>query len=84
MGDNCVVCKKEIEKKDRDYAENQENHIGILGLVDPSCYGKANEEEPDLPWTDPISGEVDYEDMAEDLGVSFGDEEDWESEKFYP
>lgn len=39
--------------------------------------------DPDLPWTDQISGEVDYEVMAEDLGVSDGTDgegydEDWD------
>ena len=84
MGGNCVVCEKVIEEKDRDYAENQENHIGILGVVHPSCYGATIEMEPDLPWTDPISGEVDYEGMAEDLGVASGEPDELLEQEFYP
>ena len=84
MGDNCVVCEKAIEKKDRNYAENQENHIGILGLVHPSCYNITVDAEPDLPWTDPISGEVDFESMTEDLGVDDGTSGEFEEEEFYP
>lgn len=38
-----------------------------------------NDPDPDGPWTDPISGEVDYEAMEEDLGVNTGiDDDDFE------
>ncbi len=79
----CVICVQAIDESDRDFAENDENHPGVLGPVHKSCYNAAVSVDPSLPHTDPISGEVDYEAMAEDLGVFGGsgdvadDQEDW-------
>ena len=64
----CVICEKEISDIDLYFAQNWEAHPGILGLIHPRCYEKAVEEIPDLPWTDPISGQVDYREMGEALG----------------
>lgn len=78
----CCICKKPIPEENREYAELPENHPGILGPVHPECYDRACEESPDLPWEDPISGEVDYDEMAEDLGVDEGEDEgsEWEEQ----
>ena len=35
-----------------------------------------NESNPCAPWTDPISGEVDFEEMANDLGFDDGCDEE--------
>jgi len=79
----CVVCGLPIvDEEEKKFAEDQEAHPGILGKVCRRCYNKECDEHPDLPWEDPISGEVDWEGMTEDLGVDTGydeyDEyEDW-------
>lgn len=49
-------------------------------LIDDLCPGcplngyelAPEEEDPEAPWKDPISGEVDYEAMEEDLGLDTG------------
>lgn len=71
---NCVICKKVIPEDELDFARYPEYHPGILGPLHVACYEKAVEEVPDLPWTDPISGQVDYREMGEALG--FTDPED--------
>jgi len=74
----CCVCQQSIEdEEEQKWAENQENHPGVLGTLHRKCYDEVCEERPDTPWEDPISGEVDYEAMAEDLGMGTGEEE-WE------
>ena len=81
----CCVCKKPIPEKEKEYAELPENHPGVLGPIHPACYDKLVTACPDLPWTDPITGEINYDEMAEDLGVDGdgyededeGDEEEW-------
>lgn len=78
-GSYCVICKEEITKKDRNFALYPEYHPGILGPIHLECYEKAVEEIPDLPWTDPISGVVDYREMGESIGLS-DPEEDMEFE----
>jgi hypothetical protein len=70
----CVICGLSIPQKDRYFANEPKAHPGILGTVHPVCYDKAVEEIPDLPWTDPISGQVNYKEMGEALG--FSDPED--------
>ena len=72
----CQICEKEIPEEQREFAENQEAHPGILGIIDPECYAKVDQEDPALPWTDPISGELDFEEMEQDLSVSTGDEDE--------
>jgi len=75
----CVLCDKEIEnEEEQEWAFDNANHLGVLGPCHKKCYDKACDEEPDLPWQDPISGEVDYEAMKEDLGVIDGTEEEEE------
>jgi len=76
----CVLCGKFIREEDREFAEEWGAHPGILGPVCPECYDKAVEEEPALPWTDPISGFTDYGEMGRDLGVWPADERDLEDE----
>jgi len=72
----CGLCNLPIEsEEEQKWASDNENHPGVLGPCHESCYGKLCEGQPDLPWTDPISGEVDYEAMAEDLDVDTGEEE---------
>jgi hypothetical protein len=66
----CVICEKEITDLDLYFAESWEAHPGILGPIHPQCYEKAVDERPDLPWTDPISGQVDYREMGDALGIS--------------
>jgi hypothetical protein len=78
----CVICNQPIGPEDKDFSENQENHPGVLGEVHRKCYDKEIEARPDLPWTDPISGEVDYDEMSEDLGVSNGLDSDEETDGF--
>ncbi len=74
----CDICKKPLDKSELEFAREQGNHPGYLGLLDPKCYSKLTENDPTLPWTDPISGETDYQEMESDLGVSTGstDEEE--------
>jgi len=67
---SCVVCQQPVGPEDKEFSEDQERHPGILGEVHKSCYGKEVDARPDLPWTDPISGEVDFETMSDDLGVA--------------
>ena len=38
------------------------------------------EKDPAEPWTDPLTGEVDWEGMKEDLGIVDGSEEDPDGE----
>jgi len=72
----CGLCGLEITgKEDKEFAENQEAHPGFLGPCHKRCYEKLCEEAPQTPWEDPISGEVDWKAMEEDLGV-----ETWEEE----
>jgi hypothetical protein len=70
-----VVCETSIEDSQKEFAEDQSAHPGILGLIHTECYTYVADVVPDLPWTDPISGEVDFEGMEEDLGVSDGSED---------
>ena len=79
--ERCLICNKPIPEEQRNFAENQEAHPGVLGIIDPECYAKVDQEDPALPWTDPISGEVDYEGMAQDLDVDDGSQ-DPEDEAF--
>jgi len=71
----CYGCNKLLEGEEKEFAEEQAAHPGMLGLYCPDCYKKACDEDPSIPWTDPISGETDYEEMAEALG--FETERDW-------
>jgi hypothetical protein len=75
----CLICDKEIPEKELRFAEDPGYHPGILGPIHPACYYQAVEEMPDLPWTDPISGEVDYDEMSESIGLS-DPETDFEEE----
>jgi len=78
----CCGCQRPLKtKEDREFAENHETHPGVLGTICPECYDNQCLEHPDTPWKDPISGEIDYEAMAEDLGVATGEEE--EEEEYY-
>lgn len=79
----CVICGKLIPEKDRDYTNEPGAHPGILGPVHPICYDKAVDEAPDLPWTDPISGQVDHREMAEALGIDDPEEDFTERGYFY-
>ncbi len=78
----CYGCKKLLEGEELEFAEEPAAHPGLLGPYCPKCYHDAVEEAPDLPWTDPISGEVDFDEMASDLGVDsprdWEEEEDWD------
>lgn len=74
----CDACNQPLTSADEELAKNQENHPGILGMICQTCYRKAVDERPELPWEDPISGEVDYVMMQQDLGVDCGDDMDWE------
>lgn len=79
----CCVCGLPIEGEDeRKFAEDQAQHPGILGYVHPKCYKIACKEDSNLPWTDPISGEIDFQAMGEVLGISPATEdevwEDWD------
>lgn len=74
----CVLCGKLIREVERNFAEEWGAHPGILGPVHPVCYDKAVEDEPALPWTDPISGFTDYGEMGRDLGIWPADERDLE------
>lgn len=73
----CCSCSKPIEQPDMEYAIDPAAHPGVLAPIHPSCYASATAVEPDLPWTDPISGEVDFDEMAGDLGVYDGTD-DWD------
>lgn len=79
----CVICKKKIPEKDRSFAQYPEYHPGILGPIHFECYNKAVDKSPDLPWTDPISGQVDYREMGEALGFSDPEEETGFEEDVY-
>lgn len=69
---NCCICREAVEtEEDKEFSRDPGNHPGILGDIHPKCYDKACEERPELPWEDPISGAVAYEQMEEDLGVDF-------------
>jgi hypothetical protein len=73
----CVVCRLAIDgQEEQEWAEDNSNHPGVLGPVHQKCYDKTCDGQPDAPWTDPISGEVDFEAMAEDLGVDNPEEEE--------
>ena len=79
----CEICKKEIPEEERDFAQYPEYHPGILGPIHLVCYEKAVEEIPDLPWTDPISGQVDYREMGEAIGLDDPEEGSEYAEDFY-
>ncbi len=79
--EKCTVCKTRIEEEQKEFAEDQSAHPGILGLIHKECWDYITDVQPDLPWTDPISGEVDFEGMANDLGVDSG--EDFEDGEGY-
>lgn len=66
--EKCQGCGKELTNEEKEWGV----HPGILGPCCHECYHKAVEERPELPWTDPISGQVDYEEMAEALGIDDG------------
>jgi hypothetical protein len=68
----CDICKKSLEGEEKSFAENQAEHPGYFGLIDPKCYSGIVGGDPSLPWTDPISGETDWEEMQSALG--FGDD----------
>ena len=79
--EECCVCHLDVVDKDLEWAREQANHPGVLGVLHEKCYDNCCKEEPDLPWTDPISAEVNYTEMAEDLGVDCGEtaeEEFWD------
>lgn len=76
----CTLCDKEIVEEEQEWACDNANHPGVLGSCHRKCYEKACDEEPDLPWQDPLTGMVDYDAMKEDLGVVDGTEEE---EEFY-
>lgn len=81
----CTICHFLVEdEKEQKWAADNQNHPGVLGPVHHKCYDKACQEDPDLPWTDPISGEVDYDAMSEDLGVANPESEEWEQEEYDP
>ena len=68
--EKCMTCNLPIETpEDKEFSESQENHPGVLGQIHIKCYQKVCDERPDTPWTDPISGEIDFEGMGDDLGV---------------
>jgi len=76
-GVKCCICRLMIEKpKELEWSENQENHPGVLGQCHEKCYNKLCEERPETPWQDPISGEMDFQGMGDDLGISPATEED--------
>lgn len=79
---HCVICDLPItDERHKLFSRDPANHPGILGDVHPECYDAACEEEPDLPWEDPISGEVDYQEMAAALGIWPGSDDDlWEED----
>jgi len=79
----CIICQLPIaDEEEQKWAENQENHPGVLGTLHKKCYDKVCQERPETPWEDPISGEVDYGEMADDLGIWPGTEDDiWEQEE---
>lgn len=79
---NCTSCSMAIDPADLEYANDPAAHPGVLGPVHPSCYAKMTDSDVDLPWTDPISGEVDYEAMQEDLGVGPADDGDDEFDDY--
>ena len=76
---SCQICQREIADKDKEFSEDTYAHPGVLGNIDKACYSRLqNVDEggdPALPWTDPISGEVDYEGMAQDLAVDDGSQD---------
>ncbi len=86
---SCQICQREIGDKDKEFSEDDYAHPGVLGNIDKACYSRLqNVDEggdPALPWTDPISGEVDFEGMEQDLGVSTGAEdfENGEEDGYY-
>jgi len=80
--EECCVCHLDVVGEDLAWAKEQANHPGVLGILHPQCYNKTCDEEPAAPWTDPISGEVDFDGMAEDLGCpEMGDNYDGEGEE---
>lgn len=81
-GLKCAVCGQAVPKEEEEFALNQEAHPGVLGPVDQNCYERVTKEDPAAPWTDPISGEVNFEMMEQDLGISTGDEEGAYPEEF--
>jgi len=81
VAEKCVICHVEITEDQEEFALDPEAHPGIQGPVHQECYYAEVEKHPDTPWEDPISGEVDYEAMEEDLGVDTG--RGWEEEDRY-
>jgi len=78
VDDQKGVVRVETEE-DKEFSRDPGAHPGILGDIHPKCYDKACEERPELPWEDPISGEIDFQDMAAALGIWPGTEDDlWE------
>jgi len=74
----CVVCNLALEsKEDIEFAKDDANYPGILGPVHQKCYDKVCKERPETPWEDPISGEVNWDAMHEDLGVENPEAEEW-------
>lgn len=81
MLDKCTICNEPIQDKDRAFSTDQELHPGVLGHVHQFCYSAQVDQEPALPWTDPLSGEIDFKEMGQDLGADAGDEDDYLSEE---
>lgn len=80
----CVICHLSIDNEEEwKWAMDDRNHPGMLGPCHEKCYDKMCQEHPETPWEDPISGEVDYEAMAEDLDVDTGEEWGEEGEEYY-
>ena len=79
----CVICEKAIMPEDRFFANEPGAHPGILGPVHAECYDKAVEVQPDLPWTDPISGQVDYREMGDASDISDPERDYEEESEFY-
>jgi len=65
----CCVCNQQVDSSDVGFSADQAQHPGVLGDVHPACYRSQVDAQPQLPWEDPISGEVDYDAMGEDLGL---------------
>ncbi len=78
--EKCVRCNQAVLQEDKEFADNPETHPGVLGPVHKRCYNAQAESDPALPWTDPISGEIDFKGMEEDLGVATDDDFDPEME----
>lgn len=66
--EECCVCHLDVVGNELEWAREQANHPGCLRICHTKCYDDVCNERPDTPWTDPISGETDFDEMAEDLG----------------